>query len=162
MARGRRPQPLPDDPPPGTALATSGRADIWSDPFYAPTELPQRMSSEELLAWYSYIIRDETVPLKTRLEAATTFAAMLKLTGPAHVTNVLNHTSQTTVSAVSMEEARALVERLGNRFRNLPAPAMPTLPPHSTATSRTPSLSGEPSTSSGPAPIYLTSSDRTK
>lgn len=118
------------------------------------------MSSEELLAWYSYIIRDETVPLKTRLEAAATFAAMLKLTGPAHVTNVLNHTSQTTVSAVSMEEARALVERLGNRFRNLPAPAI--LPPHSTGISRTPSPSVEPSTSSGPAPIYLTSSDRTK
>jgi hypothetical protein len=139
-------------------------ADIWSDPFYAPAELPQRMSSEELLAWYSYLVRDEQQPMKIRLEAGEMLASMLKLTGPAHVTNVLSQTTHNTVSATTLEEARQLVERLGARFRNLPAPS-PLLANHpnlSTIISQMRSPSEEPSTPSGEPVILVTSLDRTK
>lgn len=104
------------------------RSSIWDDPRQPPENLPVRMGTEELMAWYSYHIRDESIPLSRRMRLAETYAKMLRLIGPSQVTNVLNqsstHVHPGMPGSMAPEEARALVARLGDRFRQLP-PASP-------------------------------------
>jgi len=116
----------PIEVPPPTPLAERARS-FWDEPHLAPKELPERMSAEELVAWYSFHIRDPDVPLALRAKLADSLAAILRLTGQQGPTVVAFGAAN--AAAPNKAEARALVAKLSERFRRLPGATAPTVAP---------------------------------